>query len=40
MANWVLPFIMTMVYTVFTIVIGVLPGRKMDMTKHENWGVA
>jgi SSS family solute:Na+ symporter len=40
MANWVLPFIMTMVYTIFTIVIGVLPGRKMDMTKHENWGVA
>ena len=40
MENWILPFIITVIYTIFTIVIGILPGRKMDMTQHKNWGVA
>lgn len=40
MENWVLPFAITVIYTIFTIVIGILPGRKMDMTQHKNWGVA
>ncbi len=38
--NWIVPFIITVVYTIFTIVIGILPSRKLDMSKHENWGVS
>lgn len=40
MENWILPFAITVIYTAFTIYIGILPGRKMDMTQHKNWGVA
>lgn len=40
MENWVLPFSITVIYTIFTIIIGILPGRKMDMKQHKNWGVA
>ena len=38
--NWVLPFAITVIYTAATIIIGVLPSRKIDMSKHENWGVS
>lgn len=40
MEHWILPFAITVIYTAFTIYIGILPGRKMDMTQHKNWGVA
>ena len=40
MKNWILPFIITVVYTVFTIIIGILPSRKIDMNKTENWGTS
>jgi SSS family solute:Na+ symporter len=38
--NWILPFAITVIYTAATIIIGTLPSRKIDMNKHENWGVS
>lgn len=39
MANWILPFAITITYTVITVIMGIRAKGKMDMNKVENWSV-
>lgn len=38
MGNWVLPFIITISYTIIAVILGCSAKGKLDMSKLENWG--
>jgi SSS family solute:Na+ symporter len=40
MENWVVPFAMTIAYTVITVILGIAAKGKLDMSELGNWGVS
>jgi len=40
MTNWIVPFIITISYTVIAVILGVLARGKLEMKKMENWSIS